>query len=413
MPYLIKNKIQFLSEASKILSSTLNYNVTLAIIAKLLVTSVSDFCMIDVFYGRKLKRLSVKVSDPSKQNLARKMYNFLPDPKNRQAIYETAKKGKPIIIKKVTKSWLKKVSKIDEERETIKKLGLNSHLFVPLKSRYAVIGVLTLASTDKKFFYTREDAIFIEELANRIGTAIDKAKLYSEAKEALRTRDEFLSIATHELKTPLTAILLNLQIALRKIRNTKTKNPEIESILKMVEVSESQSLRMSRLINDLLNVSVVSTGRLKIEKEKVELNELIKDTIERFETQSRNIGIKINFEEGKKIIGNWDKIRLEQVVANLLSNAIKYGKEKPVTISTSREKNKAYIKVKDHGIGIPKQNQKIIFDRFKRAVGGKKYRGLGVGLYISQQIMKAHKGKLKVKSEQEKGSEFIIELPLD
>lgn len=413
MPYNIKNKIQFLSEASKILSSSINYNATLAIIAKLLVTNVSDFCMVDIFYGKRLKRLVVKVSNPLNQKIANRMCNYLPDPKNRQAIYDTAKKGKPIIIKKVTESWLNEVSQLEEEKHTIKQLNLNSHLFIPLKSRGKVIGVLTLASTDKKFSYSTEDSFFIEELATRIGIAIDKARLYSEAKEALRTRDEFLSIATHELKTPLTGILLNLQIILRKIRNTKTNFPEIDSILKMVELSESQSQRMSRLINDLLNVSVVSTGRLKIEREKIELNRLVRRAIERFESQSRSLGIKINYHKCEDIYGNWDKIRLEQVIVNLLSNAIKYGNKKPVDVVIGKSKKHAIIKIIDSGIGISKKNQEIIFDRFKRAVGGKSYRGLGVGLYISQQIMKAHKGYLKVNSELGKGSEFVVELPFN
>jgi len=412
MPYVILDKMLFLSEASKILSSSLDYNITLEVIARLLVSNVCDFCIIDIFKGHTLQRLSVTVSDPKKQNLALKVYDFKPDPKNKFAIYDAAKNSSAIIIKKATPSWLMKVSKIPEERKVIEKLGLNSHMFIPLKSRGSVIGVITLASTNPDFFYTPEDAIFLEELADRAGTAVDKARLYTEAQEALRTRDEFLSIASHELKTPLTSILLNLQDVLRKIRLTKSDIPEVNELVKMVEVSINQSYRMSRLINDLLNVSVAATDRLQIEKDKVDLVPLIKGVISGFRVKLREYGVKVKFEhKDRVVIGKWDKIRIEQVVANLLSNAIKYGNKKPIKITLSSTAESAIIKIIDQGIGIKSADQTIIFERFKRAVSHKDYSGLGVGLYISKQIIEAHKGTLKIESTQGKGAVFSIILP--
>lgn len=412
MPYIVKDKILFLAEASKILSSTIDYNVTLAIISKLIVTSIADFCIIDIFEGHKLKRLAVNVSDPKKQQLAHKVFRFMPDPRNKEAIYDAAKLGAPIIIPKATKQWLSSVSKIKEERETIEKLGLNSHMFVPLKSGGEVIGVLTIASMDKNFSYTQDDAVFIEELALRAGAAVDKARLYKEAQEALYTRDEFLSIASHELKTPLTSILLNLQGMLNKIHKSNSKNPEIKETVRLIEISKRQTHRMARLINDLLNVSVVSTGKLKIEKEKFDLVTLINDVVMSFRTRLTNekIDVKIQSSE-KEIIGNWDYVRIEQVISNLLSNAIKYGKKKTITISSGKNNSYAIFKVKDQGIGISEKDQEYIFERFKRVVSDNEYSGLGVGLYIANQIIKAHKGRLTVKSQVGKGSTFIVELP--
>lgn len=414
MPYIVQDKIAFLSEASKILSSSLDYNVTLAIISKLIVTNVADFCIIDIFDGYKMSRLAINVSDPKKHALALKVFNFDPDPRNKDAIYAAAKQGSPIIIKKATKKWIESVSHIKEERETIIKLGLNSHMFIPLKSRGDVIGVITIASMDPKFSYSSEDAIFLEELANRAGTAVDKARLYLEAQNALRTRDEFLSIASHELKTPLTSILLNLHGMLDKIQKTKSSTTEINEIIKLIELSRKQSHRMARLINDLLNVSVVSTGRLKLEREKMDIVELVKDVVSQFKMRLSNEKVTVKIDAPvEHIYGNWDTIRLEQVISNLLSNAIKYGNKKPVTIKISLDDSNVKIQVIDQGIGIPKRDIELIFMRFKRAVSSQQFSGLGVGLYISKQIVEAHHGTLDVQSAPGQGSIFSINLPIE
>jgi signal transduction histidine kinase len=412
MPHVVSDKILFLSEASKVLSSSLDYYVTLGTVAELIVTGVSDFCIIDIFDGRKMSRVAVRVADRKKQKLADKMYKFLPSPSNKEAIYDTAKNNKTVLIKKATPSWLKKVSKIKEERETIRKLGLNSHLFVPLKSRGQTIGVLTTASMDPNFSYSESDLPFIEELANRAATAVDKARLYLEAQKALRTRDEFLSVASHELKTPLTSILLNIQAVIKKIQKTESDSPEIREIVKMLELSSRQSHRMARLINDLLNVSVASTGRLQIEKEETELIGLVKEVILSFKARLKDSNIQVVVDMDEKIVGMWDKVRIEQVIANLLSNAIKYGKGKPILITVKKLGKNAHIRIKDNGIGIKKVDQEMIFEQFKRAVNSKEYSGLGVGLYICLQIVEAHKGKLSVESKAGDGASFIVDLPL-
>lgn len=412
MPYVVTDKIHFLSEASKILSSSLDYNVTLAIVAKLLVTNVADFCIIDILDGHKMNRLAVSVSDSSKKSLSQEMLHFLPNPKNKMAIYDAAKRRAPIIIKKATEKWLSSVSNIKGERDTIIELGLNSHIFVPLISRGDVIGVLTLASMDPTFSYEGEDAIFLEELATRIALAVDKARLYAEAQRALQTRDEFLSIASHELKTPLTSILLNLQGILKKISKTKGNSKELQEIKRKVEICKSQSERMSRLINDLLNVSVTSTGRFTIEREKMDLVEVVKDAIVHFKAQLKKDGTTIVFEPIEPIVGRWDKVRIEQVVSNLISNAIKYGLKKPISIKLSKSMKEAVLAVEDQGIGIEPQHKDLIFQRFRRGNYPRDISGLGVGLYISKQIIEAHRGTLTVKSEVGKGSTFTATLPL-
>lgn len=413
MPYKLTDKIQFLSEASKILSSTLEYNVTLASVAKLVVTNIADLCVIDVFEEGHLNRVTVRAADPKKQKVANAMYNFIPDPRNKQAVYDSANGGKPIIIKKVTNEWLSTVSRIKEERDIHQTLGLSSLIFTPLKSRGKVIGVLTIASCKPDFSYTQADANFMEELASRAGLAVDNSRLFSDAQEALRTRDEFLSIASHELKTPLTSILLNLQLILHKIHNAANEKVEISEIVSMIEVSKKQSERMSRLISDLLNISVISTGRLQVEREPMDLSGLVDDILNRFSVQFEKAHMKVILKNRKPVWGHWDKIRLEQVISNLISNAVKYGKSKPLTVEVTHEHGKAIVKIRDQGIGIKEKDMVHIFERFKRAVSSKDFKGLGVGLYISRQIIEAHGGTLTVKSVERRGSTFTVELPLE
>ncbi len=411
MPYAVKDRVGFLAEASKILSSSLDYNITLASTAKLIVRNIADFCIIDIVENKRLKRVTVMVSNKKEQKIAELMFNYLPDPRNKKAIYDAVHLGKPIIIKQKTEKWLKSVSRIPAEREIVNLLDLQSFIFTPLKSRRRIIGALTLGlkSTSKR--YDASDALLVEELASRAGLAVDNAKLFTEAKNAIQARDEFMSIASHELKTPLTSILLNLQLTLRKMRNTTSGRIKADDIRKMIELSEQQSQRLSRLITELLNTSVVSTGRLVLEKEQVDLYQLTKNVIERFDLQLKKANTKVNF-TGTKTVGNWDSIRLEQMISNLLSNAIKYGNEKPIKIEVRKNGNQAIFKIQDQGIGIDPYSKNKIFERFQRTESAKNFKGLGLGLYIGKQIIEAHGGKIKVESAENEGSTFIVSLPI-
>lgn len=414
MAYRIKDKVGFLVEASKILSSSLDYNVTLLSVARLVVTNIADFCMIDLIGENGiLHRVASHVADPKKREIAKQMFDYPPDPRNKEAIYTTASSGKPILIAQVTDEWLKKASKIPEERNVLKKLGVISFIFVPLKSRGRVIGVLTIVSSHKNFSYSRDDLTLAEELASRAGIAVDNARLYTDAQEAVSTRDEFLSIASHELRTPLTSILLQVQAVLKNIRKDSDEKSGSQRIIEMLEHTEQQSKRLARLINDLLNVSVIATGRLNLEKERVDLSDLVKEVLKRFSMQPKPLRIPVILKGAEStIVGFWDKVRLEQVISNLLSNANKYGRGKSVTIKIKKDKNDAVLIIQDKGIGIKEEYQKIIFERFKRGVSGRDYRGLGVGLYISRQIIEAHGGTITLESKVGKGSTFTIRLPL-
>lgn len=236
-------------------------------------------------------------------------------------------------------------------------------------------------------------------------------KYYDSAEKEIQARDQFLAIASHELKTPVTSMLLQVQTAIHNIRNVSIANFSVATLLKMLEDTEQQSKRLSKMVNDLLDLSLITTGKIDLELEETNVSNIVTEVANRFIDRLSDKK-QLNIEIKKPVIGFFDKLRIEQAVVNLISNAIKYGNNKPIIIEVSNTHDLAKITVTDKGIGIASDQQKKIFNRFERAVSPRDYKGLGVGLYITFQIVKAHKGKINLQSEPNKGSTFMLELPL-
>jgi signal transduction histidine kinase len=233
------------------------------------------------------------------------------------------------------------------------------------------------------------------------------------AQNEIKIRDEFLAIASHELKNPLTSMLLQLQSALHNIKNVSLANFSVENLLRMLESVENQTNRLSKMISDLLNVSLITTKKLDLDLEEVNLSKLTKDIVEGFYPKLEKEGYQIKLEAGQEIVGKYDKVRLEQAITNLITNAIKYGDKKPIEVKVYNTGGTGKILVKDQGIGIPFEQKDKIFSLFERATPAIKFEGLGVGLYITNQIVQAHHGKIHVESQENEGSTFVIELPLE
>ncbi len=242
---------------------------------------------------------------------------------------------------------------------------------------------------------------------------IDQLELESiEAQKEIRVREEFISIASHELKTPLTTTLLKLQTALHNIQHVTLANFSVQNLLDMLEGAELQTKRLGKMINDLLNVSIIRTGRLELELEEIDIAAITRDVVHRFTEKAEKEGIDLKLVAKEEVKGVCDKVRLEQVITNLISNAMKYGKGKPVEVSVRKSGRTAKISIKDHGIGISSEKKAAIFNLFERAVGNSEYKGLGIGLYISSQIVRAHRGRILVNSKLHSGSEFVVEIPV-
>ena len=237
----------------------------------------------------------------------------------------------------------------------------------------------------------------------------------ADAEAAIRVRDEFLSIASHELKTPLTALQLQLQSVLRGwrqlLRADSSPKPPLERFTQSLEVSDRQVSRLARLVNDLLDVARITSGRLTLAREELDLGELVREVAARFGPALSTVGCTILAPRDSRAAGSWDRLRLEQVVTNLLSNALKYGEANPLEIEVSTQPGEASLVVRDRGMGIPREALSRIFDRFERVSPTHAPGGLGLGLYITRQIVEAHGGAIAASSEIGAGSTFTVRLP--
>ncbi|WP_278386294.1 hybrid sensor histidine kinase/response regulator [Stutzerimonas kunmingensis] len=248
----------------------------------------------------------------------------------------------------------------------------------------------------------REQEVLLDELRST----------QAELEDAVRMRDDFMSIVSHELKTPLNTLILEVQLRkLQLSRNNFTAFSE-ERLRNMVDKDERQIQSLIRLIDDMLDVSRIRTGKLSIRPSRTDLSQLVGNVVENFSAQMEACGCELRLERNEPIAGVWDAFRIEQVLANLLTNAMRYGAGKPVQVSVTSCTEGACIEVRDHGIGISPKSLERIFCQFERAEGSEGSAGLGLGLFIADQIVRAHNGRIQVQSEEGQGSQFRVLLPL-
>jgi signal transduction histidine kinase len=229
----------------------------------------------------------------------------------------------------------------------------------------------------------------------------------------VQARDDFMSIASHELRTPLTSLKLQNQMRERNLKREMTDAFTPAKLEKMFRTDSIQIERLVRLVDDMLDVSRIQTGKLSIAREPVDLKAMLADVLERHAMQISMTGAMIDFKAEDGVVGKWDRFRLEQVFANLLTNAAKYGQGQPVLIGAGKRGKVAYFWVKDHGRGIAPDSQERVFDRFERAIPASEVSGLGLGLFIAREIVTQHGGKIALQSEPGLGSTFTVELPLE
>ena len=238
----------------------------------------------------------------------------------------------------------------------------------------------------------------------------ERTRLLREAQDAVRARDEFLAIASHELRTPLTPLRLSLQHSLRMLRGG---HPSTEEVVARLTVAERQVVRLTRLVESMLDQSRLTRDSLQLEPGPCDLAELVRDVLERSRDVLARAGCALDarVEGPLPVLG--DRLRLEQVLENLLSNAMKYGAGAPIHLRCHAEGGRARLSVEDEGIGISSEDQKRIFERFERAVPVSHYGGFGLGLYFLKEIVEAHRGDVSVASEPGQGARFTVTLPLE
>jgi signal transduction histidine kinase len=233
----------------------------------------------------------------------------------------------------------------------------------------------------------------------------------SELKQAVKARDDFLSVASHELKTPLTSLKLHIQMRRKAI--DKGKEFDLPNLKKMLESDEKQVNRITRLIDDMLDISRISQGRLILEKERFDLCVMARDVLDRFSLHFSEQGCALIQKLGCPATGVWDYFRAEQAFINLLTNAMKYGPGHPIEVGIHQERDFYRLWVKDEGRGIDPADHERIFRQFERAVPRTHISGLGLGLYIVQELMQAQGGKVEVESRLGEGATFSLLFPLE
>jgi signal transduction histidine kinase len=238
---------------------------------------------------------------------------------------------------------------------------------------------------------------------------LNKVKL--ELEHAVSAREEFMSIAGHELKTPITTLKLQAQLRKRSLEKKNESAFTPDKLEKMFDSDSKQLERLTRLIDDMLDITRIASGKLSMILEDFDLCALVQEVVERHLELFKSSGVELHTTACTPINGCWDKFRIEQVITNLLTNAIRYGAGKPVTITLNQEHEHAIVVIKDQGIGIAEDDLTRIFQRFER-IPGSESTGLGLGLYIVNQIIEAHKGTIEVESQKGLGSAFTIKLPL-
>lgn len=259
----------------------------------------------------------------------------------------------------------------------------------------------------------REQVVALEASQRRQAETLEQLNAtQAELHRAVQMRDDFMSIVSHELRSPLNTLKLDIYLRRMFVEKGKTDAFSLANMSKMLDADDRQLGRLMRLIDDILDVSRIRTGRLSVRPQRVDLKELAEDVVQRLHNQLLFAGCDISV-AAEPVIGYWDGFRIEQVLINLLTNAMRYGKGEPIGIEVSLADGHARLAVRDRGPGIGIEDQQRIFQQFERAGGDRKRGGgLGLGLYICDQIVRAHAGTIRVVSEPGVGATFVVELPL-
>lgn len=410
-------RLAFLAEVTRVLVSSLDYDVTLQSVARMMVPTMGDACIVDIIEGGSLRHVAVAHVDPSKEALVREMRRrFPPDPSGPHPAMRVLRAGRPEVHHQVLDPILTDIAQSPEHLEMLRQLRPRSAIYVPLLAREGPLGVVTFSIHQSDRWYKASDLALAEEVARRAGMAVDNARLYRQAQDALRARQEFLATVSHDLKNPLTAIRGWTSILRRRGSDPIMPNQETKALDEIANASEE----MRRMIDQLLDAARLEAGHeLQLQLAQVDLWALADRLVEQQRATTDRHQLHLVGAGPGQVIGRWDAGRLEQVVANLLSNAIKYSPAGgTVEVRVVREGPVARLAVRDEGIGIPKEAIPHLFEPFYRARNvapagtGPKVGGLGLGLFGAQRIAQSHGGRIEVTSQEGHGSTFTLVLPL-
>jgi PAS domain S-box-containing protein len=412
-----EEQVKFLADATAALGSSLDSNEMLSTLAAALVPGLADWCSIHLLEGDRLRSVAVAHTDPAKIATAKEYQRrFPPDPDGGGSVWNVVRTGKPELYNDITDEMLVQAGRGPEHLEALRSVGMKSVLLAPISIRSRVLGVISFVSAESGRRYETSDVALVLELGRRAGAALENAQLYAQAHEAVtaaedasRAKDEFLATVSHELRTPLSAI-----VGWATLLKDRVTDPALS---KPLEVIHRNALAQVNIVDDILDVSRVITGKFRLEAKPADLVAITKQAIEvvRPSLLAKKIDIELKPHADFCLLVA-DPERLQQVVWNLLSNAVKFTDAGgQVRVAVRQEGSTVVLSVADTGTGIDPAFLPFVFDRFKQADSSIRRRvaGLGLGLSLVRHIVELHGGKVTVASDGiGKGATFTVTLPI-
>ncbi|MGC4122158.1 MAG: HAMP domain-containing sensor histidine kinase [Myxococcales bacterium] len=396
----------FLAEASRLLTESLDYHGTLGRLARLAIPFLADWCVIDVVEGPQLRRVAGSHADPGKAWLLEEL-----SARHVAGRYPAARavEGKrTVMLSELNEEVLVAHGADARIKEIIGRLGARSLIAVPLVLHGSALGAITFVSSRPDFVFDEHRVGLAEEVARRAALAVENARLFEQAQEAVRLRDEFLSVASHELRTPVTSLLLTLQQGLRRGASNlpAARQDAIWALL------ERECTRLAGLVDQMLTVGRIHLDNLGLQLGETDLAAIVRAVAERLRPAFSDAGCEIRLRAPATLPGRWDAAKLDHVVTSILSNAVKFGPGRPIEIGVDPAGTTARLQVTDHGIGIASQDLPHVFEKFSRAVSSRSYGGLGLGLYIARHLVESQGGTIHAESVPDRFTTFTVELPL-
>jgi PAS domain S-box-containing protein len=407
-------RANFLAKASTVLASSLDYETTLASVARLAVPHVADWCSVDLLAGDgSLRQLGVAHADASKIELAHEWRRrYPPDTHKLGLLVNVVRTGESALVPEITEELLAARISDPEQLRLVREQGLCSLMIVPLVARDRTLGAITFVTSESGIHYGTDDLALAEDLARRAALAIDNAHLYQEVREADRRKDDFMAMLAHELRNPLAPVRNALHVQ---------RMPGVDAATagRAQAIIERQVRHLTRLVDDLLDASRIARNKIQLRPERLNLARLLRTTAEDRRTMVEEAGLALVVETPDAPV--WvegDATRLAQVLNNLLDNAAKFtdrGGTVTVQLTADAERGQAACRVRDTGIGIEPELLHRLFDIFAQGDRSldRSRGGLGLGLAVVRGLIQLHGGEVEASSEGPgRGAEFTIRLPL-
>jgi signal transduction histidine kinase len=400
-------RLRALSDASALLVSALDDEEVVGRLPTIMVRELATICVVDLKEGGR-RRKSVAAHDTAWAPLAEELALWDLDWSRPYLGSQALAEGRPVMAAVVTDELLVSAAQSAAHLDLLRRLDIRSMMAVPMIGRAGVVGSVTFLSSGAGRAYGDEDLAFAREIAQRAAMAVDRSRLFREAQRAIAARENLMAIVSHDLRNPLTTILMTTELLLRKVPNDRRRRDR-----KHAETISRSASRMDRLIRDLLDFATVEGGRLVIDPRAYAASELVKEAIDAHESlaleKSVQLVLRAPSEEAFVLC---DRERLQQVFSNLLGNALKFTpRGGAITLSVGRRDGEVCFSVADTGPGIPRHELPHIFERFWQSRRTPRT-GTGLGLSIAQGIVGLHGGRIWVESEVGMGSTFSFTCPI-